>query len=435
MAYRDGSIWQGETKTGKTVWFVEIQLGSTPTGRPRMTRRQVATKAAAIKLRQELNAQKNQGKLTQRHNITVADYGRYWVREVKPNTVKPHTAADYEWLLTKYVNPYLGKRRMADLTFNTIQDWMNDLLAAGYGHSTVNSARSVLGQLAKQAQREQILIQNPVHLTAKVKKLLGDKTQVREPWTKEESQQVLKLARDSELDLFLHICLLLGLRHGEALGLTYSAIDLDKRTIQIKQTLKDERRITSDGQGIVRLRLQTPKTKSSIRPMSIPEPLYEAFKRHQMRQSLKRLTAGPKWRETDMVFTTSIGTAIPQANNLKTYKKWLNDNNLRYIRIHDLRHTFGTLALESGVPIDQVSQAMGHSDIGITKKIYAPNVRGHNEKAISALSNYLNPDLTVPTDWLQPAETITQTQPEITHPVPQSRRATRTQLTQKRSVN
>ncbi len=434
MAYRDGSIWQGQTKTGKSVWFVEVQIGTSPKGRPRMTRRQAATKAGAIKIRQELNALKNQGKLTQRNNITIADYGRYWARQVKPNTVKPHTAADYEWLLTKYVNPYLGKRRMSDLSFPLVQDWMNDLLAAGFGHSTVNSARSVLGQIAKQAQREQILNQNPVLLTTKVKKLLGDKTQVREPWTKEETTRALELANGSELDLFLHVCLHLGLRHGEALGLTYSAIDIDNRTIEIKQTLKDERRITKDGQGIVRLRLQTPKTKSSIRKMPLSDTIYEALKRHQMRQSFRRIKAGPKWRETDMIFTTSIGTAIPQANNLKTYKKFLLDNNIRYIRIHDLRHTFGTLALESGIPIDQVSQVMGHSDIGITKKIYAPQVRGYNQQAILAMENYLNPDITVPTDWIQPTETITQTQTEITHPVPQSTRPTRIQLTNKRHL-
>lgn len=434
MSYSDGSIWQGTTRSGKTVWFIEVKIGVKANGQPRMTRRQAETKAAAIKLRQELNSLKSRGQLNQRSNITVADYGRYWSREVKPNSVKVHTATGYEWLLTKYVYPYLGKRKMADLTYPMVQDWMNDLLACGYGHSTVNSARSVLGQISKQAMREGILSTNPVALTVKVKKQIGDKTQVRDPWTKEEAQKALQVSKGTDMDLFVHLCLHLGLRHGEALGLTYEAIDFEKRTIQVKFTLKDERRITGSGQGIVRIRLQEPKTKASIRTLVISDTLYESFERHKMAQTVRRLKAGKDWKESGLVITTTTGTPVSQPNNLKRFKDWVKLNNLRYIRIHDLRHTFGTLALEGDIPLEQVSQVMGHSDIGITKKIYAPSVRGFNEKAILAMESFLNPEITVPSSWTIGAEPLSDAPLEITQPVKLSRRPMRTQLTEKRHL-
>lgn len=187
MSYSDGSIWSGTTKTGKQAWFIEVRVGTKPDGRPKYTRRQAPTKSAAIKIRQELNALKNQGKLVQRANITVAEFGRFWCREVKPNTVKRHTVGGYEWLLSKYVNPYLGKRKMADLTYPDIIQWRNNLQDQGLGVSTINSARGVLAQLCKQACREGILGINPVALTDKIRKAIGDKTQVQEPWSKRGS--------------------------------------------------------------------------------------------------------------------------------------------------------------------------------------------------------------------------------------------------------
>jgi integrase len=429
MSYGDGSIWEGKTKAGKSVWFVEIVVGTKPDGKPRVTRRQAPTKQAAVKLRQELNAQKNIGQLNQRASITIADYGRHWAREVKPNTVKPHTAATYEWLFNRYVCPFIGKRKMADLTFPIVQQWINDLLDAGFGVTTVNSARQVLGQIAKQAWREGILGSNPVALTDKVRKQLGDPTQVRPAWDMEEAKQALEASKGTDMDLFVHICVYLGLRHGEALGLRYDAIDFENRTIDIKFTLKDERRTTNAGNGVVRLRLQEPKTKSSIRKLKLTDTLFESFERHKMIQSVRQMKAGPNWRESGMVFTSSIGTGVSQANNLKKYKKWIAANNLRYIRIHDIRHTFGTLALENGVPVEQVSQVMGHADIGITKKIYAPDVRGFNEKAILAMETALNPEVTVPSAWLAPSEEISTKELEVTNPVALSQRPKRPVIT------
>ena len=435
MKHSDGSIWPGTTKTGKNVWFIEVRVGTKPNGKPKFTRRQAPNKSAAIKIRQDLNTLKNQGKLVQRANITIAEFGRFWCREVKPNTVKQHTVGGYEWLLSKYVNPYIGRRKMADLTYPDVIQWRNNLQDQGLGTSTINAARGVLAQLCKQACREGIMSTNPVALTDKIRKAIGDKTQVREPWSLEEAQTVLRLASGSEMDLFIHICLHLGLRHGEALGLTWKAIDFDERTIHVKYTLKDERRIKDTGEGIVRLRLQEPKTQSSIRTLTLTDTLEDAISRHQMRQSLKRIKAGDTWQESGMVFTTSIGTGVSQPNNLKRFKEFLTSHSLRYIRIHDMRHTYGTLSLENGTPLEQVSQSMGHADIGITKKIYAPDVRGYNESTALAMEAYLNPDITVPLSWSETGEELTQEPLVIQKPVPLSKRPTKPSIGNRRFTN
>jgi integrase len=221
---------------------------------------------------------------------------------------------------------------------------------------------------------------------------------------------------------------MLGLRHGEALGLKWESVDFENRTIEIKYTLKDERRETSTGKGVVQLKLQDPKTKTSIRSLKISDRIFSAFERHKMAQSVKKMQAGDQWKESGMVFTSSVGTGVYQANNRDYFYRFLKQNGLRQIRVHDMRHTFGTLTLENKTPIEQVSQVMGHSDIGITKKIYAPDVRGFNESALKSFEEYVMPELLVPTQWVEQSEEITPVPLEVVQPVGLSKRSNRAQI-------
>lgn len=347
---------------------------------------------------------------------------------MKPNSVKPSTASGYAWLLRKYVYPYLGKKRISELQYRDVTEWINNLLQSGLGTSTVNSARAVLGQICKQAVRQGILGSNPVSLTEKVRKLNGERTQVRQAWSKEEAAEVLKACEGTDMDLFIHLCLTVGLRHGEALGLTWDVIDFEARTIDIRYTLKDERRETSTGVGLVGLRMQDPKTKSSIRRLGMSQSLFASFERHKMMQSVRKLQAGEKWKESGMVFTSLVGTGVYQANNRDYFYRFLKNHGLRQIRVHDMRHSFGTIALEAEAPIEAVSQAMGHSDIGITKKIYAPNVQGLSERALKAFEDRVLPGVEIMPRLSELAEEITQHPLDIVKAVPLSQRPSRVQI-------
>ena len=114
-----------------------------------------------------------------------------------------------------------------------------------------------------------------------------------------------------------------------------------------------------------------------------------AIERHKMIQCIRRVQAGVNWVETDYVFTSSIGTPISQANSLKAFKQFIKSNGLRYIRIHDIRHTTAVLALEAGASLDWISQAFGHTGTEITKSVYAPYVQVLNDKFVDALDEYL----------------------------------------------
>lgn len=94
-----------------------------------------------------------------------------------------------------------------------------------------------------------------------------------------------------------------------------------------------------------------------------------------------------------------------------------------------MRHTYAELGLEAGAPLEAVSQSLGNAEIGITKKLYAPDFRGGlNAKAIDTLDKFLNPDISVPKHWSTGSESITSQTILVTDAVQLSKSPGRTRL-------
>ena len=373
------------------AWRVEVSLGHKANGQRRRTRRTVATYPQAKKLRVQMLKTQQEGRLTEVRNETVKTYGLWWAREVKPKNIRRSTAADYEYRLRQYVFPFLGSMRMVDLTSRAVQQWMLDLSSKDHSANTINGARRILFGLCKHAARQGVIQFNPVGATDPVRRQGIEQTQVQNPWTSEEITKVLDNLEDSRLDCFLHLMLHTGMRPGEVLGLRWEDLDQDKTMITVRHTLKQERLITPEGKGVVRLVLNDPKTAHSHRDINISAALRNALDRQQMTQSTDRMIAGPNWKETGHVITTSAGTPFSASNLRQVYITYLKTIGVRYIRFHDIRHSFAVLALDRGALLEQLSQTLGHTRVDTTKQIYAKVVPRYTEEVISFVSDALPP--------------------------------------------
>lgn len=365
------SIFEHVNPSGKKVYKIEAVIGS-KNGRRVRTRRTAHSLAQAKRIRQELGALSLKGELSSKSSISVLEYGEYFVRQAKFGRIKESTMADYLLRIKKHIGPYLGQIKITELRAAEINNWMQLLRREGYSVSTVNSARRMLHGICQHAVREEILYRNPVELTDSLRKLHGDKTSVRPPWSEQEVRQALDKSKNSEFDLFLHIALFTGLRRGEILGLSWKEIDIENGQIRITGTLKELRKVLPSGEGVVTLCKDSPKTAASNRTVGLPWPVAEALMRHKEFQKKRRENA--RWVETDWVFTSDTGSALYPSNVLQRFKRFCSDNGLRYIRIHDLRHTMAQLALAKGIRIEGVSETLGHTRIDTTKTIYAANV-------------------------------------------------------------
>ena len=102
--------------------------------------------------------------------------------------------------------------------------------------------------------------------------------------------------------------------------------------------------------------------------------------------------AGANWEETGFLFCSKNGKPMWPSSLTKRYQRLLKDAGVPKLSIHALRHTFATVCFLNEVPAEQVQTAAGHSSIRTTKDMYANYLPQLATKAISALSEVLNPD-------------------------------------------
>ena len=100
-------------------------------------------------------------------------------------------------------------------------------------------------------------------------------------------------------------------------------------------------------------------------------PVVAALRAQRKRQAAERLSAGPAWQESGLAFTTVIGGLLDPHNVRRAFDAAIARAGVPAIRLHDLRHTFATLALGAGAHPKQVQEMLGHADVSITLDIYA----------------------------------------------------------------
>ena len=385
----DGSVF-ARTQRGKKVWIAQVSLGYKSNGSRRVTTRSAPTQRAAQRLLREMLGERDGGRLAQVHHHTVHTYGLHWAREIKPLEIRASTAAGYEDIIRRYIIPALGRKRLSELRAPDVQGLLSSMRKEGYSTNTINQTRRILSGVCKHAVRHGLMAQNPVLATDPLRRQAGEKTQVREPWTLEETRRGLHaLGGHDDLDCFAHIMLLTGLRPGEALGLRWEDIDASRHDLHVTGTLKEDRRFMPDGTGVTQRTRNDPKTKASRRTLAITPDLWKALDRQQMRQDLWRGLAAEEWVASGYVITTRKGTPYFASNFRKKFYKALESVGIRRVRLHDLRHVVARLALEGDARLEEVSQALGHTRVDTTKQIYAGFVRQLNDRFTATMASII----------------------------------------------
>ena len=200
--------------------------------------------------------------------------------------------------------------------------------------------------------------------------------------TFDEARRLLAAAAGDRLEAFYSVALAVGLRRGEALGLTWSDLDLQKGILTVRQALQ-----RTGG----KLKLSETKSASSRRTVPLPVFAIEALKRHRERQRTEREFAGDRWKESGLVFCTSIGTPMEPRNLTRHFHGILQVAKLPRRRLHDLRHTSASLLLAQGATLHEVKEILGHSQISLTANLYGHGYVEVMRSAVSRMDSVLAP--------------------------------------------
>jgi integrase len=275
-------------------------------------------------------------------------------------TVRPRTSVSYEQQLRNHLLSGLGRIPLAKLTPQHIHVFLNEKLAAGLSPRTVQYLHAILRRALGPAESWRLGQRNVARLVTPPR---SQRPEVQ-PLTIEQAKRLLEAVRGERLEALYTLALSLGLRQGEALGLRWEDVDLDRGLMTIRYQLQ---RVN----GV--LALTEPKTARIRRTLQHPAAACEALRACQRRQLEERLRLGAAWRgwEHNLVFTTVIGTPLDARSVLRHFHAKLARAGLPRMPFHALRHTAASLLLAQGLDIRAARQVLGHSQIGLTANLYA----------------------------------------------------------------
>jgi len=180
----------------------------------------------------------------------------------------------------------------------------------------------------------------------------------------------------------IHIVIFCGLRLGEVTNLEWSDVDFEEKTIAVSKQLQ-----YLPGQGIYEL--ESAKTESGNRSMSIPSTLVELLQEYKEWQDEEKAKWGNKWIESNKLFTQENGVPIFPYSPSHWFCKFIRRNNLPPLTFHQIRHTNASLLIGQGVDVATVSKRLGHADKSVTLKTYAHAIKEHDREAADTLGNLL----------------------------------------------
>jgi integrase len=182
-------------------------------------------------------------------------------------------------------------------------------------------------------------------------------------WTAEQLARFLDAIESERLAAAFVLLATTGMRRGEALGLRWGDVDLEAGRLSIVQT------ITTVREQMV---ISPPKTARSRRSVSLDRMTVAALRDHRRRQNEERLRAGEAWSGVgDLVFTNEVGAPVHPSSLSRLFESSVRRSGLPRIRLHDLRHTYATVALAAGVHPKIVSERLGHATIAVTLDLYS----------------------------------------------------------------
>ena len=301
----------------------------------------------------------------QKGDILFTDFLLKWLRVAK-STVKLTTYASYEMMATKIIIPYFQilNIKLKELTTEDIQDFYSAQLER-VSANTVIHYHAVIHRALKYAVKIKTIQSNPAVNVERPRK----EKFIGSFYDKKEINTLFDIIQGHPLEVAIKLAAFYGLRREEIIGLKWNAIDFENSTLTIQHTVTE---CNLNGKHI-EVASDTAKTDSSLRTMPLVTNFREMLIAKKEKQEHYRKLCGRSYCKEylDYIFVNEMGERWKPRYLSDGFKRILEQNGLRRIRFHDLRHTCASLLLANNVPMKKIQECLGHSDFSTTANIYA----------------------------------------------------------------
>lgn len=362
------------------TWSFVVDLVGPGGNRRQSRKRGFKTKKAASQALAAVVADQTRGTFHRPSKITVAKFlNEEWL-PAKAGSLRASTLASYEQAIRNYIVPSIGQTKLTEVDGSMLNALYGQLLTSGrtekrtrrgsgLSPKTVRNVHGVLTKAFHDGVRWNRILRNPCDSADPPR---GTAPEMK-AWTRGDLSVFINSVANHRWSGAWTLLATTGMRRGEILGLRWTDVDLASGTVTIRATrIRYGNTVTSS----------TPKTAKGNRTITIGEGTVAALKTMRSAQAAERLLIGSGWVDTDgLVVTMADGSAPNPEAFSNLFHRLSKAADLPSIRFHDLRHSYATAALASGVPVKVLSQRLGHADVGVTLKIYAHVMPGDDEDA------------------------------------------------------
>lgn len=364
----NGRVEDYTTKKGK-LYRSRITING-----KRYTKAGFTTKRGANAWIDRLKKSKIEGTLADPNGITFSAYAKHFIDHQHGLEHKRKTIEGYESILSYRLLPYFKNKRIRSITTTDVNIFLDSLAKEGLAVKTKRNIRNVLNGIMVLAVQENVIGFNPL---TKIPVFRETKKENRRALTGEEVHQLLhaldayyeKKKNYKSVNMliypYVYLAIYTGARRGELCALTWDDIDVEKCTVSINKSINEH------------LDIEVPKTTNAYRVNVIPKDV------------MAKLLPF-KDSKCNKVFHTCTGEYIKPSNIARAFRNILKFGSLPHIRLHELRHTLATLALQAGVPITDISKQLGHASISTTLDFYSHASNESSENVVKGFSEIVD---------------------------------------------
>lgn len=350
-------------KRGKNYYYT-VELPKIDGKRRQMERYAGETYAEAQEtLRHAINELKDTGRFKNVSKISFVDYSQHWFDNYVMMNLKYNTQQNYRGILDNHIIPHLKNYYLMEIDAPLLQKLVHNEFQKGLAQKTMSIIISVLRNMFRKAVYPYMFLkENPMAYVEAPRYDSYKPTKEELKIIPAESWIKLQVATPEASDFYIPmmIAYYTGMRRGEICALEWKNVDLVDQVIKVEKTMYHKKK---------EVVLGSPKTKSSLREVTIGNALTKILRKHRKRQMENRLRYGKFYTENEFVCTKENGNVITP-NSIK----WNVDKTRKLTDVdfnfHSFRHTHATMLLEAGASVKEVQVRLGHSRSAITQDTY-----------------------------------------------------------------